>query len=299
MIITNYMHKEFFIHINIVPAVYLSAIIICIIGNYPWGFLNLLKWVQKMSTLKNKVAVVTGAARGIGASIAKHFAAEGAKVVVNYASSKEAADRVVKEITGNGGTAIAVQADVSKEEDVKRLFEETKKAFGWLDILVNNAVFQQYLPIEQATTAAFHQHFDVNVLGPVLTIQAALKLFSDKGGSVINISSGASKMPMAGVSLYSATKAALDAITISLSKELGARNIRVNSILPGATETEGASSAGVTTGSEAEKMFVAHTPLGRRGQPEDIAKAAVFLASDDAAWITGENISVSGGMYGF
>ena len=252
-----------------------------------------------MSKLKNKVAVVTGASKGIGASIAKYFAAEGAKVVVNYASSKEDADRVVREITGNGGMAISVQADVSKEVDVTRLFEETKKAFGTLDVLVNNAVFQQYLPIEQASVVAFHQHFDVNVLGPILTTQAALKLFGDKGGSIINISSGASKMPMAGVSLYSATKAAVDAITISLSKELGAKNIRVNSILPGATETEGASSAGVTTGSEAEKMFIAHTPLGRRGQPEDIAKAVVFLASDDAAWITGEAISVSGGMYGF
>jgi len=252
-----------------------------------------------MNKLKNKVAVVTGASKGIGASIAKHFAAEGAKVVVNYASSKEAADRVVKEITDNGGIAIAVQADVSNEADVIRLFEETKKAFGTLDILVNNAVFQQFLPIEQASVEAFHQHFNVNVLGPVLTIQAALKLFGSTGGNVINISSGASKMPMAGVSMYSATKAALDAITVSLSKELGAKNIRVNSILPGATETEGAHSAGVTTGSEAETMFVAHTPLGRRGQPADIAKAVVFLASDDAAWITGEQISVSGGMYGF
>jgi 3-oxoacyl-[acyl-carrier protein] reductase len=252
-----------------------------------------------MSKLKNKVAIVTGAAKGIGASIAKQLAEEGAKVVVNYASSKEAADKVVKAITDIGGIAIAVQADVSKEADVTRLFEETRKAFGTLDILVNNAVFQQYLPIEQATAEAFHQHFNVNVLGPVLTIQASLKLFGDKGGNIINISSGASKMPMAGVSLYYATKAALDAITISLSKELGAKKIRVNSILPGATETEGAHSAGVTTGSEAETMFVAHTPLGRRGQPEDIAKAAIFLASDDAAWITGEQISVSGGMYGF
>jgi 3-oxoacyl-[acyl-carrier protein] reductase len=252
-----------------------------------------------MSKLKNKVAVVTGASKGIGASIAKHFAAEGAKVVVNYASSKEGADKVVKEITDNGGIAIAVQADVSNEADVTRLFEETKKAFGTLDILVNNAVFQQFLPIEQASVEAFHQHFNVNVLGPVLTIQAALKLFGDKGGNIINISSGASKSPMAGASLYSATKAALDAITISLSKELGAKNVRINSILPGATETEGATSAGVTAGSEYEKMFIANTPLGRRGQPEDIAKAAVFLASDDAAWITGEQISVSGGMYGF
>jgi 3-oxoacyl-[acyl-carrier protein] reductase len=252
-----------------------------------------------MSKLKNKVAVITGASKGIGASIAKHFATEGAKVIVNYVSGKEGADSVVKEITDNGGTAISIQADVSKEADVKRLFEETKRAFGTLDILVNNAVFQQFLPIDQASPAAFHQHFNVNVLGPVLTIQASLKLFGDKGGTIINISSGASKSPMAGVSLYSATKAALDAITISLSKELGAKKVRINSILPGATETEGAASAGVTPGSEYEKMFIANTPLGRRGQPEDIAKAAVFLASDDAAWITGEQISVSGGMYGF
>lgn len=252
-----------------------------------------------MSRLKNKVAVVTGASKGIGASIAKHFAAEGAKVVVNYHSSREGADKVVKEITDDGGTAVSVQADVSNEADVIRLFEETGKAFGRMDILVNNAVFQQYLPIEQASAEAFHQHFNVNVLGPILTIQASLKLFDNKGGNIINISSGASKYPLPAASLYSATKAALDAITISLSKELGAKKVRINSILPGATETEGATSAGVTPGSEYEKMFIANTPLGRRGQPEDIAKAAVFLASDDAAWITGEQISVSGGMYGF
>jgi 3-oxoacyl-[acyl-carrier protein] reductase len=252
-----------------------------------------------MSKLKNKVAVVTGSSKGIGAAIAKHFAAEGAKVVVNYASSKEGADKVVKAITDNGGIAISVQGDVSKEADVIRLFEETKKAFGTVDILVNNAVYQQFLAIDQVSAETFHQHFNVNVLGPVLTIQAALKLFGDKGGNIINISSGASKMPLPAASLYSATKAALDAITISLSKELGAKNVRVNSILPGATETEGATGAGVTAGSEYEKMFIANTPLGRRGQPEDIAKAAVFLASDDAAWITGEQISVSGGMYGF
>ena len=252
-----------------------------------------------MSKLENKVAVVTGAAKGIGASIAKYFAHEGAKVVVNYASSKEDADSVVKQITDNGGIAIAVQADVSKEADVTRLFEETKRAFGTLNILVNNAVYQGYAPIEQISAETFHNSFNVNVLGPILTIQAALKLFGDKGGNVINISSGASKMPLPGASLYSATKAALDAITIALSKELGEKNVRINSILPGATETEGAASAGVTPGSEYEKMFVSKTPLGRRGQPQDIAKAVVFLASDDAAWITGEQISVSGGMYGF
>jgi 3-oxoacyl-[acyl-carrier protein] reductase len=255
--------------------------------------------MNTMNKLENKVAVVTGASKGIGASIAKHFAAEGAKVVVNYASSKEGADRVVKMINDNGGIAIAVQADVSNEADVTRLFEQTRKAFGTLDILVNNAVYQGYAPIEQVSVETFHQSFNVNVLGPILTIQAALKMFGDKGGNIINISSGASKMPLPAASLYSATKAALDAITISLSKELGTKNVRINSILPGATETEGATSAGVTRGSEYEKIFVANTPLGRRGQPADIAKVAVFLASDDAAWITGEQISVSGGMYGF
>ncbi|MDQ0595252.1 3-oxoacyl-[acyl-carrier protein] reductase [Chryseobacterium ginsenosidimutans] len=252
-----------------------------------------------MSTLENKVTIVTGSSQGIGASIAKHFAAAGAKVVVNYASSKEAAEKVVKEIIDNGGTAIAVQADVSKEADVTRLFEEAKNTFGTLDILVNNAVAQGYAPIEQISVEAFHQSFNVNVLGPILAIQAALKLFGDKGGNIINISSGASKYPLPSASLYSATKAALDAFTIALSKELGVKNVRINSILPGATETEGATSAGVTKGSDYEKMFVEKTPLGRRGQPDDIAKAAVFLASDDAAWITGEQISVSGGMYGF
>ncbi|PTT16724.1 short-chain dehydrogenase, partial [Flavobacterium sp. HMWF030] len=232
-----------------------------------------------MSKLENKVAVVTGASKGIGAAIAKHFAAAGAKVVINYASSKEEADKVVKEIINNGGTAIAVQADVSKEDDVNRLFKEIEKAFGTLDILVNNAVSQGYAPIELISVEDFHQSFNVNVLGPILTIQAALKLFGDKGGNIINISSGASKYPLQNASLYSSTKAALDAFTIALSKELGVKKVRINSILPGATETEGAASAGVTVGSEYEKMFIEKTPLGRRGQPADIAKAAVFLAS--------------------
>ena len=252
-----------------------------------------------MKKLENKVAIVTGASKGIGASIAKYFAAAGAKVVVNYASSRVEADKVVDAITRTGGAAIAVQADVSDGADVSRLFTETQKAFGKLDILVNNAVAQGYAPVEQISEQAFHQSFGVNVLGPVLAIQTALKMFGDKGGNIINISSGASKYPLPNASLYSATKAALDAFTIALSKELGVKNVRINSILPGATETEGAASAGVTKGSDYEKMFIANTPLGRRGQPEDIAKAAVFIASDDAAWITGEQISVSGGMYGF
>ncbi|MDI9860904.1 SDR family NAD(P)-dependent oxidoreductase [Flectobacillus roseus] len=246
-----------------------------------------------------KLYEFTGASKGIGAAIAKAFAQEGSKVVVNYASSKEAADKVVKSILDNGGIAIAIQGDVSVEADIIRLFEETKKAFGTLDILVNNAAYQGFASIEQVTVESFHQHFNVNVLGAILTIQASLKLFGDKGGNIINISSGASKMPLPAASLYSSTKAALDAITIALSKELGVKNIRINSILPGATETEGATNAGVTKGSEYETLFISKTPLGRRGQPEDIAKAAVFLASDEASWITGEQISVSGGMYGF
>ena len=251
-----------------------------------------------MDQLKNKVAVVTGASKGIGASIAKYFAAEGAKVVVNYATDKQGADNVVKEITGLGGTAIAVQGDVSKEADMTGLFEKTKDVFGALDILVNNAGIYQYAPIEQVSQESFRQQFNINVWGSLLAIREALKLFGDKGGNIINISSEAGKMPLPTGSVYSATKAALDAITISLSKEFSGRNIRINSILPGVVETEGSRSAGFI-GSEAEAKFVAGTPLGRTGQPEDIAKVAVFLASGNSAWITGEKISVSGGIYGF
>lgn len=250
-----------------------------------------------MSKLKNKVAVITGASKGIGAAIAQHFAAEGAKIVVNYASSKEDADKVVKTITDKGGTAIAVQGDVSKEADVTRLFDETKKAFGTLDILVNNAGIYQYAPIEEFTAASFRKQFDINVLGSLLTIQASLKLFGEKGGNIINISSEAGKTPLSTGAVYSATKAALDAVTIALSKEFSGKNIRINSILPGIVATEGSRSAGFI-GSEAETKFVATTPLGRTGQPDDIAKVAVFLASDDAGWITGEKISVTGGIYG-
>lgn len=250
-----------------------------------------------MSRLKNKVAVITGASKGIGASIAKYFAAEGAKVVVNYASSKEGAENVVKAITDNGGTAISVQGDVSKEADVTRLFEETKRAFGTLDVLVNNAGVYLYEPIEQVSAETFHQQFNINVLGSILAIQASLKVFGDTGGNIINISSGASNTPLPTGSVYSATKTALDALTVSLSKEFAGRNIRINSILPGVVETEGSHSAGFI-GSEFETKLVANTPLGRTGQPEDIAKVAVFLASDEAAWITGEKISVSGGIYG-
>jgi len=250
-----------------------------------------------MNRLKNKVAVVTGASKGIGAAIAKHFAAEGARVVVNYASGREGADKVVKEISDNGGTAIAVQADVSNEADVAGLFDATKNAFGTLDILVNNAGIYLYQPIEQVSAETFHRQFNINVLGSILAIQGALKLFGDNGGNIINISSGASNTPLATGSVYSATKTALDAITVALSKEFAGRNIRINSILPGVVETEGSHSAGFI-GSEAEERLVANTPLGRTGQPDDIAKVVVFLASDEAAWITGEKIAVSGGIYG-
>ncbi|UOQ70386.1 SDR family NAD(P)-dependent oxidoreductase [Hymenobacter cellulosilyticus] len=250
-----------------------------------------------MSKLNNKVAVVTGASKGIGAAIAGYFAAEGAKVVVNYASSKDGADQVVQAITASGGTAIALQADVSNEADVRRLFAETKAAFGTLDILVNNAGIYQYEPIEVVSAETFHQQFNINVLGSVLAIQGALALFGTAGGNIINISSEAGRNPLPTGSLYSATKAALDALTTALSKEFSGRNIRINSILPGIVDTEGARSGGFI-GSEAETRLVSTTALGRTGQPEDIARVAVFLASEDAAWITGEKISVSGGIYG-
>jgi 3-oxoacyl-[acyl-carrier protein] reductase len=250
-----------------------------------------------MSKLSNKVAIVTGASKGIGASIAKYFAAEGAKVVVNYTSSKEGAEKVVTSITENGGTAIAIKADVSKATEVSQLFEETKNAFGQVDILVNNAGIYQFSPIETFSEDSFHQQFNTNVLGSLLTIKEAVKQFDEKGGVIINISSGASTTPPAMMSVYSATKAALDAITISLSKEFSGRNIRINSLLPGGVQTEGTITAGIT-GSDAEKAMISKTPLGRIGQPEDIAKVAVFLASDDAGWITGEKITVAGGLYG-
>jgi len=251
-----------------------------------------------MDRLKNKVAIVTGASKGIGAAIARTFASEGAKVVVNYASSKEGAEKVVKGIIDNNGVAISVQGDISKEADLNRLFEETKKAFGTLDILVNNAGVFLYEPIEQVSADTFHQQFNINVWGSILAIQGALKLFGDKGGNIINISSVSSKTPLPTGSVYSASKAALDAITVALSKEFAGKNIRINSILPGVVETEGSHSAGII-GSETETHFVANTPLGRTGQPEDISKVALFLASEDAAWITGEKISACGGIYGF
>ncbi len=244
--------------------------------------------------LKGKVAVVTGASKGIGASIAEHLAGEGAAVVVNYASSKEGAERVVAEITGTGGRAIAVQANVAKQADIQRLFAEAKKAFGRLDILVNNAGIYEFAPIEDVTPEHFHKQFDLNVLGLILTTQEALKHLGAGGGSIINISSVAATAAPPATSVYSATKAAVDAVTRSLAKELGPRKIRVNSINPGMVETEGVQAAGIAS-SDFRKQVEAQTPLGRIGQPQDIGPAAVFLASGESGWITGETLHISGG----
>jgi 3-oxoacyl-[acyl-carrier protein] reductase len=248
-----------------------------------------------MSKLAGKVAVVTGASKGIGASIAEHLAAEGASVVVNYASSKAGADAVVKRIQENGGKAIAVQADVSKPEQIKSLFAETKKAYGKLDVLVNNAGIFDFQPLESITPDHFHKQFDLNVLGLLLTTQEAVKLIGPTGGSIINISSIVGPMPVAQASVYSATKAAVDAITVSLSQELGPKKIRVNSLNPGMVETEGLHTAGMVE-SDFRKSLESRTPLGRIAQPEDIARAAVFYASDDAGWVTGQTLILSGGQ---
>lgn len=247
-----------------------------------------------MGKLSNKTAVVTGASKGIGAAIAKAFGAEGANVVVNYARAKEDADKVVKQIEKSGGKAIAVQGDVSKQADVDRLFAETKKAFGAVDILVNNAGVYEFAPIDQITEESYRRMFDLNVLGTVLSTQAALKLMNGDGGSVINVSSVVSLTPPPATSIYSATKGAVDVITRTLALELGPRNIRVNSLSPGLVETEGTRTAGTTDG-DFKEVAVARTPLGRVGQPHDIAKVAVFLASDDSGWITGEVLPVGGG----
>lgn len=244
--------------------------------------------------LEGKIAVVTGASKGIGAEIAKQLAAEGASVVVNYASSKEGADRVVGEITKKGGKAVAVQADVAKEGDAVRLLTETKKAFGKLDILVNNAGVYEFLPLENFTTEHFRKLYDINVLGLLTTSREAAKYFGKDGGSIINISSLVSVLPLPNASVYSSTKAAVDAVTKSLSKELGPRKIRVNSINPGMVVTEGVKTAGFE-GSDFQKEIETRTPLGRIGQPEDIAPAAVFFASNDSAWITGETLVIAGG----
>jgi len=249
-----------------------------------------------MGKLTNQVAVVTGASKGIGAAISIALAAEGASVVVNYSSSKEGADRVVKEITAKGGKAITVQADVSKPVDVKRLFAETRKAYGKLNVLVNNAGIYQFAPLEGVTEKLFHDHFNLNVLGLLLATQEAVKLIGPEGGSIINVGSGVSTINPPNTSVYTATKAAVDAITGVLAKELGPRKIRVNSINPGMIETEGVHAAGFIE-SDFRKWVETQSPLGRIGQSDDIAPTAVYLASSDSKYLTGETIRVTGGIY--
>lgn len=250
-----------------------------------------------MSTASNKlagkVAVVTGASKGIGAAIAKQLAAEGAAVVVNYTSSKTDADKVVGEITSHGGKAVAVQADIAKKVDIEKLFAETMESFGRLDIVVNNAGIYQGQPVGQITEENFHRHFNLNVLGVILTVQESLKHFGPEGGSIVNISSVVSTMSPAGMAVYNATKSAVDGLTRTFAKELGPRKIRVNSINPGMTDTEGVRSAGIEGQFEA---ITAITPLGRIGLPDDIAPAVVFLASPESGWVTGEALRVSGGL---
>jgi len=250
---------------------------------------------KDMSKLKDTVAIVTGASKGIGAAIATQLAAEGAAVVVNYASSKADADRVVAHIASNGGRAIAVQADVSRPAEIRRLFAETKTAFGRLDILVNNAGVYEFAPLEDVTEEHFHKQFNLNVLGLLLASKEAMRYFDAAGGSIINISSVASTATPPNTSVYSATKAAVDAVTRSLAKELGPRNIRVTAINPGVVETEGLHAAGLAE-SDFRKQAEALTPLGRIGQPQDIAPAVAFLASREAAWITGETLLIAGGV---
>src|SRR5215470_14873951 len=240
-----------------------------------------------MGKLKGKVAIVTGASKGIGAGIAKALAAEGAAVVVNYASSKDGADRVVADIVARDGKAIAIQGDMANPADIRRLFEGTKRAFGTLDVLVNNAGVYKFEPLEAVTEDEFHREFNINVLGPILASREAVTYFGDAGGSIINISSVASEKGMPMSVIYGATKGALDQVTRVLANELGARRIRVNTIAPGGVDTEGARTLGMI-GSDFEKQMVAETPLGRLGRPEDIARVAVFLASDDSQWLTGE-----------
>jgi 3-oxoacyl-[acyl-carrier protein] reductase len=248
-----------------------------------------------MSKLSNKVAVITGASKGIGAGIAKALGAEGASVVVNYASSKEGADRVVSEIVDAGGKAIAVQGDVANAADVQRIFSEAKKAFGKIDVLVNNAGVYQFAALEDITEEQFHRQFNTNVLGLILATREAAKYFNGDGGNIINIGSTASQLTPPATAVYTATKGAVDAVTRVLAKELGPRKIRVNSINPGMVETEGVHASGIL-GSDFQKQSEAQTPLGRIAQPEDIAPIAVFLASSDSGWLTGETVLASGGL---
>jgi 3-oxoacyl-[acyl-carrier protein] reductase len=247
--------------------------------------------------LQGQVAVVTGASKGIGAAIAEYLAAAGAAVVIDYARSKTGADAVVNRIRHADGKAIAVQADVSKPEDIRRLFAETKKAFARLDILVNNAGIYEFAPLEAINAEHFHKQINLNVLGLLLVTQEAVRHFGPSGGSIINVSSVVATSPLPNMAVYSASKAAVNAITRSLAQELGPRKIRINAVAPGLTETEGLRATGVAASTlQRRQQFETQTPLGRIGQPNDIAPAVVFLASAESAWITGEILSVSGGL---
>ncbi len=248
-----------------------------------------------MAKLNGKVAVVTGASKGIGAGIALALAQDGASVVVNYASDRAGADRVVETVTAAGGKAVAVQGDVAKKADVERLFADAKRAYGTVDILVNNAGVYGFAPLDAITEEDFHRHFNINVLGLLLATQEAARQFGPDGGSVVNVSSVVTRLAPPTTAVYTATKGAVDAITRVLAKELGPRKIRVNAINPGVVITEGTHTAGIA-GSDFEHQAVQQTPLGRAGQPDDIGPVAVFLASDDSRWVTGETLVVSGGM---
>jgi len=247
-----------------------------------------------MGELSGKVAIVTGASKGIGAAIARRFGEAGAAVAVNYSSDKAGADRVVEQIKRDGGKAVSIQANVSKSADVKRLFAETKVMLGALNVLVNNAGVFTFEPLEAVTEEEFHRQFDTNVLGTLLATQEAVTAFNGQGGSVINISTISSINPVPSSVVYSASKSAVDAITKALAKELGDRKIRVNAIAPGMTETEGVKDLGITL--DMAKAIGAPIPLGRLGRPDDIARVALFLASDQSAWLTGERITASGGQ---
>jgi 3-oxoacyl-[acyl-carrier protein] reductase len=243
--------------------------------------------------LAGKVAIVTGASKGIGAAIAKHLAAEGASVVVNYSSSRKDAEKVVDEITAQGGKAVAIGANVGKQDEIERLFAEAKKSYGRLDILVNNAGVYGHAPLGEITEEHFHRHFNLNVLGLILTTQEALKYFGPEGGSIVNTSSVVSTLSPVNGAVYNATKSAVDGLTRTFAKELGARKIRVNSVNPGLVETEGLHSTGFI---QAADRVAGMTPLGRIGQPDDIAPGVVFLASPDSAWMTGETLYITGGL---
>ncbi len=245
--------------------------------------------------LAGKVALVTGASKGIGAGIARGLGEAGASVVVNYASDRAGADRVVAEVTRKGAKAVAVQGDVSKAADVGRMLAEAIRAFGRLDILVNNAGVYKLGPFESITEEEFHRHYDTNVLGPILAVREALRHFGPEGGTVINISSIVGAAPWPQAVLYSSTKAAVDNLTRGLALELASRKVRVNAVAPGTTESEGTSDLHLFEGDEGKKV-IASTPLGRLGTPADIARVVVFLASDDSAWVTGEVIRASGGL---